>query len=702
MSEVKKDGKEYVFGLDIGTRSVVGSVGYLERNKFQVVAHYVKEHETRAMMDGQIHDIQKVGETIGYVKYELEKQLGSPLKEVCIAAAGRELETRTVHVEQERNEEQAVTREDIYSLESLGVEKAYDGIREDHSEKSFYCVGYTVVKYYVNDYTVNNLEGHKGKKVGADVLATFLPNDVVDGLYAAVDAANLEVGSLTLEPIAAMNVAIPEQFRLLNIALVDVGAGTSDICITKDESIIAYGMIPRAGDELTKSIVQKCLVEFNVAEQIKREAQEKEEVSYQDIIGLPQTISSGDVKAAYEPVLESITKEIADKIKKLNGGKSVSAVFVVGGGGKVEGFTKHLAKYLKIPEQRVVMRGKEVMGDINFLMDGVEKDPTLVTPIGICLNYYNQKNNFIFVNVNDIRMKLYDNDQLTVVDAALQMGFPNEDLFPKRGRELMFTLNGTTKMLRGEAGEPAIITINGKEADLHSKISANDRIYIKASTAGEPAVCNVEYLREYKEKLHFTVEGNRIECPKFVTANGEHVLGSYQIKEHDIISIPQYYSVEELMEFMDLDITMKIIKINGRVAHPEDPVYENFEITLEDRDWNRIDENQPEEEQEKAESMPMEMQPVFSEKPTEEEKEEEAEEKEIIEIHVTVNQTAVTLSGKSEYTFVDVFNVYPFDTNTVKGDELVTTINGKNCMFLDPLAEGDALEIFWRNYEQRD
>mgnify|MGYP006990192430 CR=1 FL=1 len=39
---------------------------------------------------------------------------------------------------------------------------------------------------------------------------------VVDGLYAAVERAGLYVANLTLEPIAAINVAIPEKYRLLN------------------------------------------------------------------------------------------------------------------------------------------------------------------------------------------------------------------------------------------------------------------------------------------------------------------------------------------------------------------------------------------------------------------------------------------------------------------------------------------------------
>ena len=72
-------GGELVFGLDIGTRSVVGTVGFRENDKFNVVAHCVKEHETRAMIDGQIHDIGQVGHIIAQVKAKLEEQLEHPL-----------------------------------------------------------------------------------------------------------------------------------------------------------------------------------------------------------------------------------------------------------------------------------------------------------------------------------------------------------------------------------------------------------------------------------------------------------------------------------------------------------------------------------------------------------------------------------------------------------------------------------------------
>ncbi|MDE6636447.1 MAG: pilus assembly protein PilM, partial [Lachnospiraceae bacterium] len=473
-----KNNAGYVFGLDIGTRNMVGTVGYKTKDgRFIVVAQVSKEHKTRAMLDGQIHDIAKVSQSIKEIKEELEKSVSMPLNEVCIAAAGRVLKTIRKTVDYEFGQETVVNDEHIYSLDMLGVEKAYEQIREETKSDSsqYYCVGYSVVQYYLNDYAISVLNDHKAMKIGVELIATFLPDEVVDGLYAAVEKASLNVANLTLEPIAAINVAIPDKYRLLNIALVDVGAGTSDISIAKGGSIQAFGMMPYAGDEITEVIASKYLVDFETAEKIKKQANKKE-IKFKDIMGLKQTITQSELKETIGDTIEFITKQVADKIIELNGDKSVSAVFVVGGGGKIGGFTGKLAGYLGISDDRVALRGQEVMANIEFQDSDIKKDSLLVTPIGICLNFYEQKNNFIPVLINDEHIKLYDNDKVCVVDAALQLGLANDFLFPKRGEELVFTVNGEKRMVRGKQGEAAVIKVNGREANLNTPIEANDRI----------------------------------------------------------------------------------------------------------------------------------------------------------------------------------------------------------------------------------
>lgn len=687
MLEINSNNNKLVFGLDIGTRSIVGSVGYMEKNKFNVIAHYVKEHETRAMIDGQIHDIEKVSDTISKVKKELEIQVGSPLKDVCIAAAGRVLKTITVHIDYEMLNEQQINSEHIYSLDLMGVEKAYDIVREEDTKIKFYCVGYSVVKYYLNDYMITNLEGHKAKKISADVLVTFLPEDVVDGLYTAVEGAGLTVANLTLEPIAAINIAIPQHYRLLNIALIDIGAGTSDISITKDGSIMAYGMIPHAGDELTESLVNRYLVDFNTAEKMKRASILKRQISFKDIMGLRHKISPQEVQEAYKPKVKMMAGEVADKILELNGGKSVSAVFIVGGGGKVLDFTNSLAKELDIPNERVALRGAEVLTDINFIKEGVKKDPLLVTPIGICLSFYDQKNNFIFVNINEERIKLYDNDKLTVLDAAMQIDFSNVDLFPKRGKELEFIVNGTKRMIRGLPGEPAVITINGESASINSKIMKNDRILIKKSTLGLNAEMKVNKLSEYKSSMTFIINGQSVICPCFVQVNDELKSGDYSISSGDAIEILNYYTIDQLLQFLDINYDSINIKLNNKMALPGDLVYENFYIDFEEF---------KEDEESEEENVEIETDQIIMEPELPITKPQQLQMDQVQTITVTVNNTSVILKNKNNYIFVDILDFYPFDTTKVGGTDLITRRNGEHCEFTETVQNGDVLDIFWK------
>lgn len=723
---------DLVFGLDIGTRSIVGVVGYMDRTGFHVVAMAQKEHDTRAMLDGQIHDIYKVGDTIRFVKNELERQLERQLSDVCIAAAGRVLRTVNATAEYEFEEETRVTQEHIYSLNLLAVEKAHMQINSAESNIQFYCVGNTPIKYKLNEFDITNLEGHKANKIGVELIATFLPDEVVDGLYEAVEYAGLQVASLTLEPIAAMNIAIPQQYRLLNIGLIDVGAGTSDICLTKDGSIIAYGMIPLAGDEITEVIAKNYLVDFNTAEKIKIAAggDVNEPIVFNDIMGIEQTITVDEILKIADNSVDTMAKNTADKIVELNGGKPVNAVFVVGGGGKITGYTDKIADYLGIARQRVAVRGPEVLTTVDFRVDNFKKDSLYVTPIGICTNYYTQKNNFIFVNVNNERIKLYDNNHLTVVDAVMQIGFPNERLFPRRGKELEFTVNGKTHLVRGIAGDGAVVTLNGRLANLNSSIEQNDIIEVKESTIGEPAKMTVGQLDEFKSTIEFVVNGKNILCPKFAYVNGELRSEFYDIETGDNIKMENYYTVKQLFEFLDYDITNYNVYVNNEIASDDTKVYENFSVktdaVTENNPLNRgfttgdilneDDESEANENDEKlqnneatednSDNTEIDNTENSNENDSEnvsdnkdkaddnsnnQDNSQEANKKDIV---ILVNREPVRLKGKSSYILVDLFDFYDFDLSKPKGN-VVLKLNGVSCNYMSHIKDGDLVDLYW-------
>ena len=718
MASLEQVDQKVVFGLDIGTRSVVGTVGYMNDGQFNVIAQAVEKHETRAMLDGQIHDIGKVGSTIRVVKEKLEQQTDIHLTDVCIAAAGRVLRTVRTTYEYEYPESHDITDEDIYNLDSAAVEQAYsEFLKNNTSDLKFYLVGYSVMHYYLDGYQIANLEGHNAGKVSVELIATFLPDDCVDGLYKACERADLKVANLTLEPIAAMMVAIPERFRMLNLALVDVGAGTSDICVTDDGSITAYGMLPIAGDDITEIIAQHCLVDFNQADEIKIAASHSDRVEYIDIMGLRKSITAQEIADIIKPQVDMMAKKAAAEIRKLNGDKPVSAVFVVGGGGCVPGYTQIIANEMDIPEERVALRGEEVMKNITFLNnDGIDRDSLMVTPLGICISYYEEANNFIFVSFNGVQTKIYDNGKLQIVDAAMQASFPNEDLFPKRGEELRYLVNGKERASRGEPGEAAVISLNGKPADIHSKIRANDIIEVVPSTAGDPGKAVIEGIPEFKTKFNINVNGKNVEASKFATVNGEPQTALYSIQPGDEVKILDYNTAAQVAALMDIEINEDtVIIVNNERGDASTPVYENFKIEFKEgeeaimdyyMDFPDADEvavGQANEESYETSDSGVKIlddgRIDYDEDYDDYSDTESAEHiKNILahDLHIMVNNDAVTLHGKSDYIFVDIFDAIDFDLTKPNGRSIVTTLNGKTPDYMQSIHEGDKIEVYWK------
>lgn len=433
--------------------------------------------------------------------------------------------------------------------------------------------------------------------------------------------------------------------------------------------------------------------------------------------GLPQTIKADEVLELLDSEIERMTQLVSDTIKELNGDKPVSAVFVVGGGGMVPGYTEKLAEKLGIVKERVAIRGQEVMQSIVFELENARKDAMMVTPIGICLSYYVQSNNFIFVEFNGERVKLYDNGKLSVTDAAMQMQFPNDQLFPRKGEALLFTINGKTRMVRGEQGEAAVIRVNGNEADMYTRVHNGDRIVVTPSTEGEPAVLEIGKLPELGDALRVYVNGRQISLPKTAEVNGHRENEFYRIRPNDDIRIQNSYTVKEIAEFLDVPLG-EDIKVNDTAARPDTRVYEHFTVS-----WNMekalaqgtyadlpdadMEENAHREESAHGEESVMQKAETVAGEAGKDQETQTAAADRTDDVTtqlphpltVIVNHTPITMQGKASYVFVDVFDYIDFDlgTSASAGRSIVTNLNGRPAQYMEPLSEGDVIEIYWKN-----
>lgn len=89
----KMEEGELIYALDIGTRSVIGMLGALEQGRIRILALEKQPHARRAMLDGQIEDIDQVAGAVSLVTHRLEEASGRRLTRACVAAAGRALRT---------------------------------------------------------------------------------------------------------------------------------------------------------------------------------------------------------------------------------------------------------------------------------------------------------------------------------------------------------------------------------------------------------------------------------------------------------------------------------------------------------------------------------------------------------------------------------------------------------------------------------
>ncbi len=709
-----------IFALDTGTRSVVGLVLQIDpEGSNKVLAAVKEEHRGRAMLDGQIHDVNQVAEVVIKVKQQLEKKLGCTLEKVAVAAAGRALITMRERFERNISPWYEIKDEEVRSLELEAIRAAQQSLAQSKERKdNYYCVGYSVVAYFLDGEAIGNPVGHRGKLLGVDLIATFLPQIVVDSLIAVLERAGLEIEVLTLEPIAALEYIIPPTMRQLNLALVDIGAGTSDIAITAGGSVIAYSMVPLAGDEVTEKLCSLYLLDFMVGEQVKRKLREKQFISFKDILGARQKVSSEEIIASLRETIKEIARRIGEAILELNQ-CSPQAVICIGGGSLTPCLTEELALILSLPRQRVAVRGSEGVAGLRPILAG----PEGVTPLGIAMMAARpQVLGLSQVQVNGKSVRLFRGANATVADALLAAGMGFTELLGKPGLPLTVEVNGKIHVIKGKMGKPAEISLNGAPASLDTPLPLNAVINVGESEPGPDAAALVKDVLP-SELPSITIRYHEI--PKtlgpLILLNGQPATLDTPLADHDRVSwraIKTIFDALLALGFSESQLLPVVLKItlNGEtreIACFSYMIFKNHDLArLEDEidDGDRL---------------------VYNPSPVlcrikdllKGESYKSAQE----EISVFVNGECITLTGGSKHILkngrevnleevvedgdeitissgpfykpilADIFKYVSFEQRPpYPGARLIMLLNGQQAQFTTPLKNGDKIRLYWK------
>lgn len=662
MEQPSKQPNDIIFALDIGTRSVIGVLGIAEGDKVRILDTEMIEHPKRAMIDGQIEDIEQVAKIAGLVKANLESRSQFSLNRVSVAAAGRALRTHQVARSFSLPPKTVLDESKIRELEGSTLEHANLELFQQGSQMSqsqFHCVGYSVMRYYLDGYPISTLFGHHGSEVQIEMLVTYLPNEVIESLYATMKKIDLEIESLTLEPIAAMNLVIPPELRNLNLALVDIGAGTSDIAVSKDGSVVAYGMATIAGDELTEAICSHYLVDFNTAEQIKHSLSETSTISFHDILGNSYELSSDEVFPIVNDALHILCTTIVEKIIEANG-KAPAAVFLVGGASKIPTIGDLVSEKLGINRNKVAIGGSMVVRK-SIVSEKDLLTPEYVTPLGILLTAMQSKGiDGMAVTINGVKSAMLVQSVTSVIDLLLASGYQYQQMIASSGKNLICNLNGQQKIIRGSYATPAIVNVNGTGVSVFTQVKGGDAIEFIPSKPGKDAAAVLSDLVEWNQ---FTVAINESSytAGTLVSIGSSFKSANTPIFENAVIDTTEVRTLKQLVDCYQLAVPAAGYEVHGmRIGleyqiQPDDVIvtYQPAAAPVRIAEGN---------------------------------------------LTVVINGKQVQLPSKEDqhpYVFLDMLNYVNIDLKQIQGD-VSLLLNGKEASFLEPINHMDEIEITWK------
>ncbi|MBR2481346.1 MAG: cell division protein FtsA, partial [Oscillospiraceae bacterium] len=209
-------------------------------------------------------------------------------------------------------------------------------------------------------------------------------------------------------------------------------------------------------------------------------------VRYRDILGFDNEVTAEEFNAAIQEPMERLAEAIAKQVLEVNT-MLPSALFLAGGGSKLEGLREKVAGCLGMDERRVAVAGNNF--EKSAFSEAVDlENPEYTTPLGIAISAgLGLLNDNYLIKLNGEQAKLFRSGVLTVQDVLLMNGYTYQDMIGRSGRNLSVMLDGRRVTLRGEPAVPAVLAVNGAECPITTLIHAGDEITFIPARHGQDA-----------------------------------------------------------------------------------------------------------------------------------------------------------------------------------------------------------------------
>lgn len=382
--------QDYSVGLDIGTTKIVAIVG--RKNQFgKIEVMGVGKAPSLGVKNGIVNNISQTIESIKQAVKDAEKGSGVSIREVTVGIAGKHIRSlqHSDYIMRE-NAEKYIDNNDIEDL-------------KDKVDQLVMLPGEGIIHVLPQEYKIDSEMdiqepiGMHGKRLEANFHVVVGQIASIRNIKKCVEEAGLVMEELTLEPLASSEAVLTEEEKEAGVAIVDIGGGTTDIAIFKDNIIRHTCVIPYGGGIITEDIKVGCSIIEKHAEKLKVKfgsvlPELQQDNTFVTIPGLhgreDKEISLKSlaqiIHARVEEILEMVNTELksygaTDPKKKL-----IAGIVLTGGGSNLK-HLRQLSSYITGFDTRVGISNEYISNDKNQFLKG----PEYATAVGLLMESLN-------------------------------------------------------------------------------------------------------------------------------------------------------------------------------------------------------------------------------------------------------------------------------------------------------------------------
>ena len=377
----------YSVGLDIGTTKIVAIIGKEnEYGKIEILG--IGKSKSLGVHRGVVNNITQTIKSIQQAVEEAEANCGLKISSVVVGIAGQHIRSlqHSDYITREDSEE-VINDDDLDTL----CNQVY---------KLIMLPGEEIIHVLPQEYKVDGQAeikqpiGMYGGRLEANFHVVVGQVTSIKNVGRCIKSAGLDLGNITLEPLASSNAVLSQEEKEAGVALIDIGGGTTDLAIFKDGIIRHTAVIPFGGGVITEDIKEGCSIIEKQAELLKikfgsawpGENKDNEIVSIPGLRGRePKEISlknlSKIIHARVVEIIEQVYVEIKnyghDEQKK----KLIGGIVLTGGGSQLK-HLKQLVEYITGMDTRIGYPNEHLAGD----SDKEIVSPLYATAVGLLMN----------------------------------------------------------------------------------------------------------------------------------------------------------------------------------------------------------------------------------------------------------------------------------------------------------------------------